>query len=78
MVERVATSFSREQVAAFFESQVWKTIEERLKMRMDKVLLAGMKDPDPFKHGKAVGAYEEVEQLLNFPQIFNSEAKRGS
>lgn len=70
----MASSLGLSEVQAFFETEVWKVMETRLKNRL-AVVDSEMEDSEPFKHGRAVGERTAYRLVLRMGEILTSEAK---
>lgn len=65
-------SLSKAQIEQFFESPVWREIEERTETEL-KSVDSLVENPDPFTHGKAVGNRAALRLQLRWKEILLTE-----
>jgi hypothetical protein len=68
--------FSIGTVTDFFSNVVWMDVASRIDGQL-ALLDERMEDPDPFKHGQAVGERRALKMVKQFPEIILNEAKGG-
>lgn len=68
--------FSVGHVTEFFANAVWREILSRIDGELT-LTESRIEDPDPFKHGQAVGERKAYRTVKSFHEIVLNEAKGG-
>ncbi len=61
------------QIADFLATPAWNCMVEKIQYMLNNEIDRNLENPDPFTHGRAVGARKTCQVILSLPDIMKQE-----